>query len=158
MSGGERAVIVVVILIGVIVIAAVVGGFYYYSSIARTSTVPPSSSSPVVITGINLEISYAFSSDNYFGPRSQSLGGTGMPLSLQNGQSFYYSFKLIMGGLYQSHNIDSVTLTTAGFTLMSVNPSLPYSMSSGSSVTITITAQAPISEFYGAVTISVTTH
>jgi hypothetical protein len=158
LSDAQKAIIVVAVVLVVVIVGGVMAVSYFQtlSSISRAPT-PPSSSSPIVITGVNAQISYANPSANYFGPQSQSLGGTGLPLQLSYGQSFYYSFSLRMGGFYESHTIESVSLSTPGFTFLSTNPALPYSMNSGSSVTVTITAQAPSQNYYGAITIVVTT-
>lgn len=160
LSDTDKIVIVVAIILVVIVVGGVIAAAIYFgtlSSIARTPT-PPTTTAPVVVTGVNVQIAYSAPSANYFGPQSQSLSGTGLPLQLQYGQEFYYSFSLRMGGLYESHTIDSVTLNTPGFSLVSVNPALPYSMSSGSSVTVTVTGQAPSQNFAGAITLVVSTH
>src|SRR5436309_3168807 len=148
-------IVVAVILVVIIVVGAIAASFLLsLNSVSRTSSL----SAPIVITGVNAQMNYANPSATYFGPQTQSLGGSGLPLQLQYGQSFYYGFSLRMGGLYQTHTIDSVYLSTPGFDLLSVSPTLPYAMSSGSSVTLTITGEAPSQNYYGAITIIISTH
>jgi len=155
LSETQKVVIVATVVLVAVIVGAIVALAYVQSgSTASTTT----TTAPIVITGVNAQVNYANPSANYFGAQSQSLGGSGLPLNLQYGQSFYYSFTLRMGGYSETHSIDAVSLSTPGFTLLSVNPTIPYTMSSGSSVTLTITGQAPNTSYYGAVTITVSTH
>ncbi len=159
MTSGEGVVIIAVILVAVLILAGLASAFFLLSPftiISRTATSQPGT---VTITGFNLQISYADSSNSYFGPSTQSLTGAGLPLQLQHGQQFTYSFKLAMGGITgTSHSVDSLGLTTPGFTLLTVNPNLPYTFSAGSSVTFIITGHAPNYDFTGAPTLVLSTH
>ena len=48
-----------------------------------------------------------------------------------------------------SHNINNISINTPGFSIISISPSLPYSLSPGSNVSITITVQTPNVNYNG---------
>jgi hypothetical protein len=112
-------------------------------------------STPTVqITAVNLEIEYAGFTGGYFGPSSQSLNGT---LSTTAGSTFSYTFTLTSSAVLLTHAINQISLGTPGFTLISVSPSLPYNVSPGGSVTITIVVRAPNTNYNGPLNIVVVT-
>jgi hypothetical protein len=159
MTSGEEVVIVAVILVGVLILAGFVSAFFLLAPVTTVSRTATSQPSTVTITGFILQISYADSSNSYFGPSTQSLTGTSLPLQVQRGQEFTYSFKLAMAGIAEtSHSVDGLALTTPGFTLVTVSPTLPFTFFAGSSATFIITGEAPNYDFTGAPTLVLSTH
>jgi hypothetical protein len=108
----------------------------------------------VQITAVNLEIEYTGIFGGYFGPSSQSLGGT---LSTTAGSTITYTFTLTSNAILLTHSINQITLGTPGFTLLSISPSLPYSVSPGGSVTITLVIRAPNTNYIGPLNIVLVT-
>jgi len=108
----------------------------------------------VQITAVNLEIEYTGIFGGYFGPSSQSLGGT---LSTTAGSTITYTFTLTSNAILLTHSINQIALGTPGFALLSISPSLPYSVSPGGSVTITLVIQAPNTNYIGPLSIVVVT-
>jgi len=108
----------------------------------------------VQITAINLEIEYTGLFGGYFGPSSQSIGGA---LSATAGSTITYTFTLTSNAILLTHSINQIALDTPGFTLLSVSPSLPYSVSPGGSVSITLEIQVPDTSYVGPLNIIVVT-
>ena len=104
----------------------------------------------VQITGYNLDTTYAGSTQGYFGPSSQALSGTGLTLS--GGQTFTDTITISDSAILLKHSIEQFSVTTPGFTLDSVTPSLPITLSPGDSVTVTLTLTAPNENYAGPVT------
>ena len=101
----------------------------------------------VNMTGVNLYIDYTSTlTSGYFGPSTQALGGSS---TLSGGQQFTESLTITSNAILFTHSINSISLLTAGFTLLSVSPSPSYSLSPSSSVTFTLTIQAPNSDYNG---------
>jgi len=107
-------------------------------------------SNQVQITGYNLDVSYAGSTSGYFGPSSQALSGTG--LTLNGGQQFTDTITISDSAILFKHSIEQFSVTTPGFTLDSVTPNLPITLSPGGSVTITLTLTAPNEDYTGPIT------
>jgi hypothetical protein len=108
----------------------------------------------VQITAVNLEIEYTGIFGGYFGPSSQSLGyATNGP----SGGTFSFTFTLTSNAILLTHSINQITLGTPGFALLSISPSLPYSVSPGGSVTITLVIQAPNTNYIGPLNIVLVT-
>jgi hypothetical protein len=108
----------------------------------------------VQITGENLEIEYTSIFGGYFGPSSQSLGyATNGP----SGGTFSFTFTLTSNAILLTHSINQITVGTPGFTLLSISPSLPYSVSPGGSVTITLVIRAPNTNYIGPLNIVLVT-
>lgn len=104
------------------------------------------SSTSVNVTGENLAIDYTGTTSSYFGPASQAIGN---PITVFGGTQFTVTLTLQNGDYYQTHSINFISLTTPGFILVSISPSLPYTLSPSSSVKITLTIQAPNSNYNG---------
>jgi hypothetical protein len=136
---GKQAAIVVVVVVLILVLAVA-------ASVA--------SAHAVNVTGFDVNIVYAGSTSGYLGPSSQALGGS---LSLPFGNTFSYTLTLASGAFLLTHSITSIVLLTAGFTLLSFSPSLPYHLTPSSSVSITLAIQAPNSNFDGPLEILVYT-
>jgi hypothetical protein len=112
------------------------------------------------ITAINLQFNYQSTDQEYFGPTSQTLSFTNQPngmLSIYQGSQFWYSFSLTAGSPASPDSISSISVSTPGFSLVSVNPATPIAFTQGSSVTITVYVDSPQSSFNGAVTLVLTT-
>jgi hypothetical protein len=108
----------------------------------------------VNVTGFDVNIVYAGSISGYLGPSSQALGGS---ISVSFGKTFTHTLTLTSGAFLPTHSITSIALSTAGLTLVSISPSLPYNLTPSSSVCITLTIQAPNSNFDGPLEILVYT-
>lgn len=108
----------------------------------------------VKVTAVNLNVDYS-TTDGYFGPSSQALSTS--EFSLFNGQEFTETLTLTNNALLFTHNINSITSATPGFTVLSVQPNLPYTLSKGGSVAITIKMRAPDSEYNGPLNLRIST-
>jgi len=108
----------------------------------------------VLITGTNLEIEYTGITGGYFGPSSQSLGYT---TTWPAGDTFSFTFTLTSSAVLLTHSINQITVDTPGFTLISVSPSLPYNVSPGGSVAITLVIRAPNTNYSGPLNIVLVT-
>jgi len=106
------------------------------------------------INNVNLQISYTGSTSGYLGPTSQVFSYSN---SVSGSQQFSLTLTLTSSALLLTHYINSITLNTNGFTLVSISPNLPYSLSPGSSVSFTLTIQAPSYNFNGPLNILVST-
>jgi hypothetical protein len=112
------------------------------------------------ITAINLQFAYQSSDQGYFGPTSQTLSFSNQPngmLSINQGEQFWYSFKLTEATPASPDSISSISVSTPGFSIVSVTPTTPIDFTQGSSVTITVNVQSPQYAFNGAVTLVLTT-
>jgi hypothetical protein len=118
---------------------------------------PFASAQNVTVTGMNLQIRYEGSEQGYFGPTQQGVAADQI-LTLQGGQQFIDSITLTESpSAFDNHSLNNVAVTTQGFTLVSIDPTLPITFSPGSSARITMTFQAPDSDFTGAITVTFTT-
>jgi hypothetical protein len=94
----------------------------------------------VYLTAVNWYIDYTSTSD-YFGPSTQASNGG---YTYNAGDQFSYTITLHSSALMFSHTVDSITIQTPGFTLLSVTPQLPsQKVPSGGSISITIKLQTP---------------
>jgi hypothetical protein len=107
------------------------------------------------ITAMNVHIQYPNPNDSYFGASSQTIAVTNQQstsLEIAKGQQFYLSFAFGASPLESnSHAITGMRVTTPGFSIVSVNPNTPITLTPGSSTTITITFQSPESYYTGAI-------
>jgi len=126
----SRAGLVIVVLV---VIAAVLAVLYFGGYL---------SSPAVKVTGTNWTINYG-STSGYFGPSPQRTCER-CPFNVLVGGQFTYTITLTSTAIILDHNINSVTIE-GPFTLVSVSPTLPISVTPGGSATITLTIQAPSS-------------
>ena len=129
---GVIATVVIVIFIVVFILLAYIGSGH--------------NSNGIDITGVNMIIDYTGVSSGYFGPSSQALGGVG---TLSDGSEFTYTITITSSALLLSHNINYISVDTSGFSIINISPSLPYSLSPGSDVSITITVQTPNVNYNG---------
>ena len=119
---------------------------------APTATVP-TAAPQVVMTATNYHIDYT-GTTGYFGPSTQAGSGS----TVNAGSTFTRTITFTNDALMFSHTIDSITIQTPGFTLLSVSPSVPSSsLSVGSSITETLTIQAPNSAYTGSLEIRIST-
>ena len=132
------------IVVAIIVVVALI---IYGMSLATTEK--------ITITGLNVQVQYNGSDQGYFGPTSQSVAISNQPnqvLEINKGQQFYLSVPFAASALASgSHSINQITVTTQGFAIISIDPSLPITLSPADSIRITITFQSPNSYFTGAV-------
>ena len=132
------------------IIIGVIGIFVSMIVITGCTTV-----NTVTVTALDLSIAYNGNTNGYLGPTSQSLS-TQLP-SMNGGQEFEETLTLHSSALLFSHSINNIYVTTPGFTIESITPSLPYSFSSGSSMSFTLKLKTPNTNFDGPLTILVTT-
>ncbi len=144
---GVIATVVIVIFIVVFILLAYIGsGYNSNGSQSVQPGVQAAPSTTIDITGVNMIIDYTGVSSGYFGPSSQALGGVG---TLSGGSEFTYTITITSSALLLSHNINYISVDTPGFSIISISPSLPYSLSPGSDVSITITVQTPNVNYNG---------
>lgn len=106
------------------------------------------------ITALNVEFNYRGTTDGYFGTSTQTFsGGTYYAAS-----AYQESFTLQSTAILFDHNISSITTTTSGFSVSSVSPSLPVTVSPGGSVTLVVSFNTPLKTFDGVLTVVITTY
>jgi hypothetical protein len=102
------------------------------------------SSTAVRVTGVNISEQSSSGSSQ---PVSQAPNNA---FSVTGGSQFTWSFTLTNpSNSTMSFAHSSVTITTSGFTLISIDPSLPIYFNPGSSMIITLTIQAPNRNYEG---------
>jgi hypothetical protein len=133
------------VLLGIIIAGVlVISGSNIAEQIIKQTT-------PIVqITAINLEIEYTGNYTGYFGPSSQSGGNS---LNTTAGSTIFDTLRLTNYDPLHTHSINQIALDTPGFTLLSISPSLPYSVSPGGSVTITLVIRVPNTNYIGSLNI-----
>lgn len=109
----------------------------------------------VKVTAYNLNIQYTGSTSGYLGPTSQVLSTRSF--NANGGQVYTDTITLYTSALLLDHQIDSITMNTPGFALISVQPRLPYRFSPGSSMALTLEIQTPSYDYTGPVNILITT-
>jgi len=108
----------------------------------------------VMVTGSNLNIAYMGSTNGYFGPTTQALTSQ---IQLDAGQKYTDTITISSSALLYTHSIDSFSISTPGFSIVSVQPNLPIKLSAGSSASVTLTIQTPNYAYTGPVTIVLST-
>jgi PKD repeat protein len=122
---------------------------------SSTATVTIDVLPSVTLTAINLNVEYT-STSGYFGPTSQVISD--QDFKTGGGSTFTDTITLTSSALLFSHTVNSFSITTPGFSLVSVTPNVPSgSISPGSSEAFTLTIQSPNNEYYGPLNILVTT-
>ena len=119
------------IIIGVVVVIVII----VIAALAYVGT------NTVKVTGENWTIAYDGSTSGYFGPSPQSFTQS---ISGTTGDSFTYTLTLTSSAAFLTHNISAITVASP-FSLGSVSPSLPISVTPGGSATITLTITMPSS-------------
>lgn len=119
------------VIIGVVVVIVII----VIAALAYVGT------NTVKVTGENWNIAYDGATSGYFGPSPQSFTDS---VSGTTGSSFTYTLTLTSSAALLTHNISSITVASP-FSLGSVSPSLPISVSPGGSATITLTITMPSS-------------
>jgi hypothetical protein len=150
-------VLLVVLVVVVVVVAGIAAVAYYGTSILRTSSTGGngggSNSGSTYITAINYQVDYAGSSSGYFGPASQSkIVNQGFA-----GTTISDTITLTNSALYSSHTVDAIRVTTVGFSIISTTPDLPYTVSAGGDVSITLLIQPPSYSYYGSLGVVIST-
>jgi len=126
-AGHVGLIAVLVIVLVILIIAAIV---YYAGRL-----------NPVKVTGVNWTVKYNGATSDYFGPSPQSICSS-CPIEKGHGAQFSYTITLESSATSLTHSIDNVTVESP-FTLVSVSPSLPISVSPGGSATVALTIKAP---------------
>jgi len=157
MRSEEKAIIIAVVLVAILVVGAAAFTFIFFSPfnfINRVTTRP----APIVVTGLILHILYPSSASNgYFGPAMRILK-TPSFMYLQHSEHFLVNFTLTLAVNAVAHNVDSITFRSSpGFTLLSASPNPPVRIQPGSSVSFTVTCQAPNRDFTGPAILDIVT-
>lgn len=122
-----------------------------------TSSAAPSSGAnqPITIvnvTTINLDIQYEnAAAKNWIGPSHNSSGGA---TAVYGGRIFNETVKCNPIGVLP-HNIIKISVPTAGFSLVSTNPSPPFSEDSYNSFNVTVSIRAPNQNYTGPVEVNI---
>jgi len=127
------------VAVAVVVIVVVILGALAAGGVFSPKTTP---STP----GLSTITGYTFTPD-YTGTTSGYLASSyacesGCPFAVAGGVTFTITLTLTSTAFLLNHNIDDFTVT-GGFTVVSVSPTLPVTMSPGGSQTFTVTIQAP---------------
>jgi len=156
MGIGTTVLIVAIVLIVVLVVAVAAAVFVFYTP-ALISRVSPRTG-PVAVTGLFLEIFYPNSSYNgYFGNSLRPIGYA-IPIYLQHNQIYQTQFTLTLAP-GRNRTIDQISVASSnGFRIQSYSPTLPVTMTPGSSTIFTVTLQAPSTDYMGPVTIDLYTY
>jgi zinc-ribbon domain len=141
----EKVLIVAVVLVAILVVGGIAAAYIYFTPLVnRVST-----RGPVTVTPLVLLILYPNGSfDTHFGssPRTLSL----FPIYLQHGEIHTSTFTLTLSSSDGDRTLESMTFGfSPGFSIQSVTPQLPYAMSRGSSVDVTVTWRAPNVDYTG---------
>ncbi len=144
-----KIIIIVAIVIGVIVIGGSAATFEYFSS-----TLPGRDT----VNSLTLAIIYPNqATDGYFGLAYWQMNN-GLPIYLGHGQTYTAKWTLTLRP-GTNHTLDSATTAfSGGFSLQSVSPNLPFTLTPGSSTTLYFTIRAPDQDYNGLVTIDLLTH
>jgi hypothetical protein len=112
------------------------------------------------ITGMTLHIQYPNAGDSYFGAATQSVPintGQSSELKIEKGEEFYLSFSFSASAAENiSHTIKVVAISTAGFAIVTVTPSIPITLMPGNSTTITLDFQSPNTVYTGSIDVDFT--
>ena len=136
----------VAIIIRLVAVVAV-GGFVY--NIAKYFLGPPPK---IVITDINLDEVYALgaSTGGCFPPANQALPDS---FSVTPGTVIRENFTLTDVVSNVECGFTTLKVTTAGFNLISLSPSLPWPLSNGSGIAVSLTIQTPNQGYTGPISI-----
>jgi len=126
---------VIVIFVAVVIIIALIIALVFLVVLPSTR---------VTVTGVDWEIHYNGVTNGYFGPSPQS-SCDACPIKVSTDDQFTYTLTFTSSASLWPHSIDNFTVA-APFTLVSVPPSIPISVTPGGSATITVTLKAPSDE------------
>lgn len=105
----------------------------------------------VKISEYQISITYSGSALGYFGPATQTINSA---TSIAGGQKFPLILNITNSGS-SVHQVNSITAATPGFTVSSLNATMPVLVSPSQTVSIKLTLQAPNSNFAGVMTLTV---
>lgn len=137
--------------VGVVIGIIAVVGFIYIMN--NTSGISQSVHPTVTVNGVDVVINYQGTTSGYLGATSQTLNG----FSASAGSTYSYTITIDTSALLLDHSINSVTVSTSGFSISSVSPTLPYSFSPGSTIDITVTINLPSTSFNGVMELEIDT-
>ena len=138
------------ILVVALIIVLILGVAVY--ALTRPSTTAKPN---IEITGLNITIAYAGLTNGYFGPTSQ--GGTQSIVTITAGEGLFEYFTMENGDSSSAHTINEISVQTSGFTIVSVSPSLPITISASGTTQITLTFSTPNTYYDGPLSITLTT-
>ncbi len=130
---------IIIVVVVVIVVALAAVGFYFVYLATRQA----SQTVQATVTDATWDLVYTGSSSGYFGSTPLS-SCNGCPHTGFVGSSFTITLHLTSTDSVSSHSVTSVTVDPP-FTLFSVTPTLPTSVSPGGSTTLALTIQYPFS-------------
>lgn len=140
--GIENRVIVILILAVILLMLVIILVIFL--------RLPNELSNHVFINGINLYT--GLKSGNSTTNSSTAISVTYSP---QKSSVFHPTFILYNPYFYDNITINNIKILTPGFVLNSVNPQLPFNLSAGSNITVSLDVVAPISEYNGTLSIQV---
>lgn len=109
---------------------------------------------PQSVTGLNVNFNYLGTTSGYFGSSTQTFSGG----TYEAGHVYTEIFTLKSGALLFNHNISSITTNTPGFSINSITPILPVTVSPSGSVTITININTPLTQYNGVLDLTINTY
>lgn len=137
----------------VIVIAIIIAFFGITEVMNHFQTISQTVHPTVTVTAVDVQISYQGTTSGYLGATSQSLPG----FTISSGNQESYTITFQTSALLFSHSINDITVSTHGFSVSSESPTLPYSFSAGSSVSVTVTLNVPSNSYNGVLDLVVDT-
>ena len=156
MSSTTKVIIIAFVLVAVLGISSF-AVFLAYSPVPFGTITSPRS---ITITSFTLFIvypNYPTQNTGYFGASYQTLCCA--PIYLQPGETHQAQFVLRLAANETSHSVDQLSLGFSGsFNILSTSPNPPFTVPPGTSPIITVTLQAPNTNYDGPVTIDLTTH
>lgn len=132
----------------------------YVGAISGVSAGPPISNTRVVITQINLQISYPGGlSLGYLGDSQQAIGFSGSGnATFSGGEQWNTWFVLPYEGSNPAgHEITSLTTSTPGFSVVSTEPKVPFMTQEGIGLNVSFVLQVPNTPYSGPVDILIST-
>jgi hypothetical protein len=130
----------IVIVVVVVLLLVVLVGLYASGVFNTGNSAGGGNSSPITITGFTFTPDYTGTTSGYLG--SSYTCASGCPLQVAVGGTVTLTITLTSTASLLNHNIDDFTVT-GGFTVVSVSPTLPVTLSPGASQSFMVTIQTP---------------
>lgn len=109
---------------------------------------------PQSVIAVNVDFNYLGTTSGYFGPSTQTFAGS----NYDAGFTLIEDLELKSSASLFDHNISSIRTNTPGFSVISISPALPVSVSPGGTVTIVVTVQTAPSRYSGALDLIINTY
>jgi hypothetical protein len=109
---------------------------------------------PQTVTGINVHFNYLGTTSGYFGSSTQAVSGG----NYDAGINYTEIITLYSRAILFDHNVSSITTNTPGFSINTISPTLPVTVSPDGSVTITVTLNTPLTQYTGVLDLTINTY